>query len=83
MSDPSDPQSWVEKAKQDYTLIRLSITQVPILAYPAIFHAQQCAEKYLKAILVLQGVIVPRTHDLVGLHNLCLTAGVLVPVPED
>ncbi len=34
------------------------------------FHAQQCAEKALKALLVHQGDVPPRTHDLVELLNL-------------
>ena len=36
------------------------------------FHAQQCAEKYVKALLVWRGVDFPKTHDLgalVGLLN--------------
>lgn len=28
------------------------------------FHCQQCAEKYLKALLVELGLSVPKTHDL-------------------
>ena len=28
------------------------------------FHAQQCAEKYLKALLALHAVPFPKTHDL-------------------
>jgi HEPN domain-containing protein len=28
------------------------------------FHAQQCIEKYLKALLVLQGFDFPKSHDL-------------------
>jgi HEPN domain-containing protein len=28
------------------------------------FHAQQCVEKYLKALLVLLSVDFPRTHDI-------------------
>ncbi|OGV95004.1 MAG: hypothetical protein A3K19_26565, partial [Lentisphaerae bacterium RIFOXYB12_FULL_65_16] len=28
------------------------------------FHAQQCVEKYLKALLVLNGVSFPKTHDI-------------------
>ncbi len=28
------------------------------------FHAQQCVEKYLKALLVFRGVHFPRTHDI-------------------
>lgn len=31
------------------------------------FHAQQCAEKYLKAYLVYRGLDFPKTHDLEAL----------------
>jgi HEPN domain-containing protein len=34
------------------------------------FHAQQCAEKYLKALLVLAAVDFPRTHDIGELAEL-------------
>jgi HEPN domain-containing protein len=30
----------------------------------ACFHAQQAAEKYLKAVLALRGYAIPKTHDL-------------------
>lgn len=42
--------------------------------------AQQCGEKYLKALLVDRGLTPPRTHDLVALSNQCLYAGVIIPV---
>lgn len=29
------------------------------------FHAQQAAEKFIKALLVLNGIVFERTHDLV------------------
>jgi HEPN domain-containing protein len=28
------------------------------------FHAQQCVEKYMKALLVIRGIAFPKTHDL-------------------
>lgn len=28
------------------------------------FHAQQCVEKYLKAVLTLKGIDFPKTHDI-------------------
>jgi HEPN domain-containing protein len=34
------------------------------------FHAQQCVEKYVKAVLVLQGIDFPKTHDLENLAGL-------------
>jgi len=45
------------------------------------FHAQQCVEKYLKAVLVLKGIEFPKTHDiekLIGL--LSLDTPVVLPV---
>jgi HEPN domain-containing protein len=41
------------------------------------FHSQQCAEKYLKAILVAKDVEFPKTHDLLILNTLCSTAGIM------
>lgn len=34
------------------------------------FHAQQCSEKYLKALLVSKSIPFPKTHDLEKLHTL-------------
>ena len=36
------------------------------------FHAQQCIEKYLKAILTEHGVTFPKIHDLVKLGEMGL-----------
>jgi len=38
----------------------------------ACFHAQQCAEKYLKARLVEAGIVFTKTHDLINLLSLAL-----------
>jgi HEPN domain-containing protein len=37
-----------------------------------VFHAQQCAEKYLKARLEEAAIGFARTHDLLMLHQLAL-----------
>lgn len=39
----------------------------------AVFHAQQCAEKYLKARLEEAAIGFARTHDLLILHQLVLS----------
>lgn len=36
----------------------------------AAFHSQQCAEKYIKAVLTWRSVPFPRTHDLLELLSL-------------
>lgn len=45
----------------------------------ACFHAQQAAEKYLKAYLAWREQAIPRTHDLEELQRLCVA---LKPMPE-
>lgn len=45
------------------------------------FHAQQAAEKAIKALLVNQGVEFPYVHDLVFLLSLLEAAGHAAPEP--
>jgi HEPN domain-containing protein len=80
MRNPTDPQAWVDKAEEDYKIAQLSLRRKQPLTYGATYHAQQCGEKYLKALLVDRGLIPPRTHDLVALSNQCLYASIIVPV---
>ncbi len=47
------------------------------------FHAQQSAEKALKAVTVHAGLTMPRTHDLVALGSLLTDSGVELPVSAD
>ena len=57
-------KEWIKKAEQDYVLARQgSRSKVPVHD-GVCFHCQQCAEKYLKALVKEQGLVVPRTHDL-------------------
>jgi HEPN domain-containing protein len=58
-------REWVAKAEDDLVtadhtlkLGRRSPTSI------VCFHAQQCVEKYIKALLTLQGVNFPKTHDV-------------------
>ena len=45
------------------------------------FHAQQCAEKLLKAVLAAEGVEFPRTHSLRFLLDLLSDQGLAPPAP--
>jgi HEPN domain-containing protein len=47
----------------------------------ASFHAQQEAEKALKALLISRGVAIPKTHDLEELHR--LVGGGFEPAAEE
>ena len=75
---------WASKAEGDFAMAEREclVTQSP--NYDGVcFHAQQCAEKYLKAALIQQNVEFPRTHDLVVLFNLLQKADPLPLRIED
>ena len=79
MSNPADPLSWVEIA-EDLQAAQIVLKQKKSLNYIACFHAQQCAEKYLKALLVHRGKDFPKTHDLNRVRALCEAKGTIIPV---
>jgi len=58
-------REWVTKAESDLRAAALLLEARAKLPTDAVcFHAQQCAEKYMKALLVVQGTDVPKTHDI-------------------
>lgn len=64
---------WIAKAEGDYASAGREYRARRNPNYDAAcFHAQQVAEKYLKAWLQEQCVIFPRTHSLIVLLELCL-----------
>ncbi len=82
MSDATDPLAWAAKAEEDYTAARLVLKLRKPLAFISCFHSQQCAEKYLKAVLVARKKEFPKIHDLVKIKSLCEDTGLLVPVSD-
>ncbi len=59
---------WVDKAEGDPATATRELGATDRPNYDAVcFHAQQCAEKYLKAILQEKRIRSPKTHDLVEL----------------
>jgi HEPN domain-containing protein len=65
--DDPEVDAWLAKAKGDLKMAELAWAADTPLWDQACFHAQQCAEKSLKALLVAAELEVPRTHDLVAL----------------
>ena len=64
---------WIHKAEEDWHVAQMSYRARQHPSYnAAVFHAQQCAEKYLKARLEEAGISFARTHDLLMLHQLIL-----------
>jgi HEPN domain-containing protein len=56
---------WVEKAENDLKNAAYTLKMGKECPTDTVcFHAQQCVEKYLKALLVLKGIEFPKTHDM-------------------
>lgn len=58
---------WVKKAERDYQSGLVLLEIKPINADLVGFLSQQCAEKYLKALLQELGLPIKRTHDIAEL----------------
>lgn len=80
MTEINDPIAWTERAEEDFILARTALRRKQPLTSGACFHAQQCAEKYMKALLISKGVEFPKAHDLLMLNNLCSAAGVYLEI---
>ena len=68
-------RQWVQKAQNDlknaiYTLQMGEDCPTDTVC----FHAQQCVEKYIKALLVFRGTAFPKTHNIRVLRTLSAEA---------
>ncbi len=64
---------WIDKAEGDLVSAKRELRARKRPNYDAAcFHAQQCAEKYLKAVLHQRRIKFPKTHDLVELMDLAV-----------
>ncbi len=58
-------QQWIQKAENDIRTAKHTLTLKEHCPFEIVcFHAQQCSEKYLKALLVSRQIEFPKTHDL-------------------
>lgn len=64
-------EKWCKKAENDLLVIKNNLAAKEIPFDACCFHAQQAAEKYLKAFLVARKIHFPKTHDLIALNKLC------------
>ena len=61
-------REWISKAENDLKNAANTLKMGEDCPTDTVcFHAQQCAEKYLKALLVWKGIPFPKTHDLSSL----------------
>jgi len=65
---------WIAKAEGDFATAQRELNAIQHANYDAVcFHAQQCAEKYLKGFLQETNIAFPKTHDLADLLALTLS----------
>lgn len=83
MTDIAELKSWIAHAEDDFAAAKTLVRLKQPLLYSACFHAQQCGEKYLKALLIFKDQGFPKVHDLGTLNSLCETAGILVGISEE
>ena len=69
-------KEWIAKSEGDFQTAEreLSVTINP--NYDAVcFHAQQCIEKLMKALVIAREIVPPKTHDLAELYRILSSSG--------
>ena len=65
---------WLVKVDADFVTAKRECRARKLPNYDAAcFHAQQCVEKLLKAMMIHEGMVPPRSHDLSYLLGLILS----------
>lgn len=71
-------EEWIKKGERDYsTMLREARVQEDPNNDAIAFHAQQCAEKYIKGYLQEIDIAFPKLHDL------RLLLEILIPIQEE
>lgn len=83
MNAASDLEIWIDHAEDDFNAAGKLLRGKKPSIYGACFHTQQCAEKYMKALLVVKGKRFPMIHDLVTINSLLQRAGINMEVSEN
>lgn len=74
-TQPGSPEEWLDHARSDLAYARLGERDPEVLPNQAAFHAQQAAEKAIKAAMIHHNIAFPFTHDLEGLIKRWTDAG--------
>ena len=76
---PEDPREWLRRARSSLARARIGHGQPDVLLEDLCFDAQQASEKALKALFVLKGATVPRTHSIADLLTALTALGFDIP----
>ncbi|MBF0156402.1 MAG: HEPN domain-containing protein [Magnetococcales bacterium] len=83
MTPSDEARRLLRKADQDRAVFHAIKNRPGIDAEAACFHAQQAVEKYLKAVLLANGITFRRTHNLNELVDRILDQGLPFPFAAD
>jgi len=75
--------SLMRRAEEDLAAVQAMLEVEPIADAVIGLHAQQAAERALKAVLAAEGLDYPFTHDIDALAELCEAAGTTLPAELD
>ena len=78
-SKPGSPEEWLAHAESDLNLARLGKGRDDVLPEQVCFHAQQAAEKALKAVLRHREIEFPLIHDIEALLEIMTQSGLVAP----
>ena len=76
-------EKWIKKAEGDLYNVQLLLNDENCQPDICCFHAQQAAEKYLKAYLISKQISFPRIHDLIKLVHFCVHTNPIFSALED
>lgn len=77
-------KEWIAKGEEDYSVMMREMRARKSPSYNAVcFHAQQCIEKLIKALLIDKSIMPPRTHDLLVLNGLLAEHDVKLDVSRE
>lgn len=71
--------AWLQRARSDLQLGRAALRTRGVMPEDACFHAQQCDEKALKALLLHLEIAFSKTHSIEVLLDLLKAQGVGIP----
>ena len=80
-SDSSDPAAWLRYARGDLALARVPLPEDSFYEQLC-FHAQQAVEKAVKAVLIINKISYPKTHNIRTLLDL-LPKEIVLPTDVD
>jgi HEPN domain-containing protein len=83
MTPKNEAETLLRKAAEDEVIVRKHLADTEVSDSIWGFHAQQTAEKLLKAVLMRHQILFPRTHDLLFLAGLLSGAQHSLPVSLD